>query len=79
MIKFEYENDKEEKLLSLNSVDMEQFFIDEDGDFCQKCNSSSYVVIALKNGSPYSDKIQVGCDTLVVYKILPRVTKITWE
>jgi hypothetical protein len=79
MIKFHYENETEESQLMFKDVKDNQFFISTGGSFCQKRSANSYSVIARDKGIPYSLHL---CDVnffMPIRRILPHVTKITWE
>ena len=75
MIKFITEQEGEEPPV-FEDVEQNQFFLDMHGDFCQKNSTTSYVVIADKNGAPKSNFI-TNIDALKeIRKILPKITRI---
>lgn len=75
MIKIEFKN-KANRLLFSHVVDNE-FFISMDEYFCQKIDSSSYIIIANAYGSPYGEYMEVDEDEEIeVLFIFPRVEKI---
>lgn len=59
------------------NVEMDQFFIDEEGQLCQKYDSDRKHLIALANGEPCANYECITWDT-PVQRILPRVTKINF-
>lgn len=87
-IKFHVAEMKKEAKLTFGMVKDHQFFIDQCGCLCQKVNREKFNRIALISGTPsahqhvtthhYTD-LCYGFDNLPIQKILPKVTKITWE
>ena len=81
MIRFECDERENKDELTLKDVEIDQFFIDVYGYFCQKLNNNRYSRIADSDGRPYSYTISdhTNGEKHTVYKVLPKVTKITWE
>lgn len=74
-MKFIYENQEENKTLTLNDVGENQFFVCEDGYLCQKVYEYAYITIADDEGNPSCMKFD--CDyNMPINRILPRVEKI---
>lgn len=84
MIKFEYDNSSSTDVVYFSDVKHDQFFIHIEGYLCQKNDSNNYSMIATPEGIPYSisfrvDDIDMDDEDMIISKILPIVTKITWE
>ncbi len=75
MIKFEFENEKEN--MTFGMVGEDQFFICAHGYLCQKTSPISYAIIADDEGNPHSDKVSTDSSE-VIKKVLPKVEKITF-
>ena len=59
-----------------DEVKVNTFFVDKDGNFCQKYCFDGYNIIADKSGDLDSRRINnVSCDTIIA-RILPQVKKI---
>lgn len=78
MIKFETEKE-EPKSPTFGDVEVNQFFIDIDGDFCQKSRDNKANRIAKYNGFPSAVSEMNMEPWEEIKKILPKVTNITWE
>lgn len=87
-IKFHVKGNEEEAKLTFGMVKYHQFFIDQEGDLCQKVNGVKFNRISMRCGTPYAQQhvavsryndLCYGFDNLPIQKILPEVTKITWE
>jgi hypothetical protein len=74
-MKFIYEQE-EDKTSTFGQVQDNQFFVDIDGDLCQKISSSSYCTIANSNGQPYATTYDCAYYYDTIKRILPKVTKI---
>jgi hypothetical protein len=77
MIKF-HTHPADNTQLTFGMVEVGQFFINKYGNLCQKSISGVYFIIAHRNGAPFGSQIETD-DNQSIQKILPRVTKITWE
>jgi len=75
-MKFILESPAKEKRLTFNDVEVNQFFVTEDGELCQKIDHSSYNMVALKNGIPYADYFNRILRDFVIERILPEDVKI---
>lgn len=73
---FILESPAEEKRLTFNDVEVNQFFVTEYGELCQKIGCSSYNMVALKDGTPFADYYSDLHDDFVIERILPKVVKI---
>lgn len=74
-MKFILETPAEEKRLTFEDVEVNQFFVTVDGELCQKIGSSSYSMVALKDGIPYADHCSDSYG-FIIKRILPKVVKI---
>ncbi len=76
-MKFILETPAEEKRLTFEDVEINQFFVCDDGFLCQKVDEWSFNYIAEPPyGAPYADHMN-GCDpNFVIERILPKVVKI---
>jgi len=61
---------------TFSMVEIDQFFIDDDGCFCQKICDEAYNCIADSNGFPYANTFEVENREKVIKRILPRIAKI---
>ena len=61
---------------SLKDVEIHQFFVNTCGFLCQKETDTSYSIIALSNGEPYSCYFLEQSINMVIKKVLPKVLKI---
>ena len=77
MIKFETDEVEVDAPLFADVSDS-QFFIDSDKRLCQKYDANEAHIIAGPLGGPMCDAVGMSPDD-VIKKILPKVTKITWE
>lgn len=68
--------EKTEKTPTFGDVEINQFFVDHDGYFCQKTSDSSLVVIANPNGDPYSTWFRNIDLDREIKRIIPLVEKI---
>ena len=75
MIKFITSETPETKY-SFGKVEINQFFIDEDNNLCQKETFASYVVLANEDGNPYCYFVSNMKADEPINKILPKVSKI---
>jgi hypothetical protein len=78
MIKFIVEEALAEENESLTLADVEegQFFVNKEGQLCQKYWEACYFVIADENGEPLGDSVDCEWNYRVVSRILPKVTRI---
>ncbi len=76
-MKFILETPAEEKRLTFEDVEINQFFVCDDGFLCQKVDEWSFNYIAEPPyGAPYADCCN-SCDpNFIVKRILPKVLKI---
>lgn len=74
-MKFIYEKETQEKKLTLNHVEYNQFFVCANGYLCQKMNDDTYVTIADDEGNPSCDSYADRGDT-PIQRVLPIVEKI---
>ena len=74
-MKFILETPAEEKPLTFEDVEVNQFFVTVGGELCQKIDSSSYNMVAAKDGIPLADYY---CSSygFKIQRILPKVAKI---
>lgn len=79
MIKFHAEETSEEREPRFGDVRNSQFFIDKDGYLCQKIDDDSFQNIANEQGSPVAFSENDADPNTIIQKILPKVTKITWD
>lgn len=77
-IKFHYEEEQKENNLTFDMVEEDQFFISGGGNLCQKNSSERCVELTKKDGAPCSI-VRIMPPHTEIEKILPKVTKITWE
>lgn len=73
-----FTNSDEKKNPVLEDVEKNQFFIDKRGQLCQKTGDCSYVLLANKEGIPFSNYICGIEREESIQKILPKVTKINF-
>jgi len=66
----------EKKTPMFGDVELNQFFVNNEGCLCQKTAGDIYSLIALSGGSPYSDQYRDIPNTGPITRILPHVTKI---
>ena len=64
------------KQLTLEEVDINQFFVNPDGQLCQKMGSTAYIIIADHNGEPYADYFDSVHPQHIIKRIMPKVTKV---
>jgi hypothetical protein len=76
-IKFHTEEETEG--LYFRDVEEDQFFIDSSGTLCVKHGNYGYVSLTSHSGVPMVTIEEGVSGATKVQKILPRVTKITWE
>lgn len=76
MIRFIQANPSHQKRPTFGDVKFNQFFVDEDGYLCQKHASDTYIVIADKNGEPYSYLYETVNEDQEIIRILPIIKKI---
>lgn len=74
-----FHTNEELNILTFDMIEEDQFFIDQEGWMCQKSSQHSYVTIADNFGNPRSLQFCRLPRMFKVTKILPKVTKITWE
>lgn len=68
------EETKEE--LTFGMVKENQFFVNRDGDLCQKCNGEEANIIASPDGSPWAVNCLSFSESKLIKRILPEITKI---
>ncbi len=78
MIEFITTRKIEEKELTFDMVEKNQFFIDSDGWLFQKSSDNEFMSIADDEGIPTSVSFSRG-ELEGIRKILPKVYKIRWE
>lgn len=76
MIKFIEKDNQPPEFMTLELVEPNQFFVNCEGELCQKTYTDTYAVIAGITGNPYSAFRNVSPDKLFVRTILPHVHKI---
>jgi hypothetical protein len=80
MIKFIVEEERQiveqDKDLTLADVEEGQFFVDKQGQLCQKYWEACYCVIADENGEPLGGSEDCEWNSRVVSRILPKVKRI---
>jgi hypothetical protein len=59
-----------------DEVKVNAFFVDKDGNFCQKYCFDGYNIIADKSGFLDSRRIDDVCCNTIIPRILPQVKKI---
>lgn len=74
-IKFEFADEPED--LEFKDVEVDQFFIDDSGNLCQKVSSGSYNTLASQDGFPLADHFKDIHPLTRIKKVFPRVEKIT--
>lgn len=75
-MKFIFEKESE-KSPTFNQVEENQFFVNANGKLCQKVSSTTYNVIADKDGVPFTVVVAQHINGLnKIKKILPKVVKI---
>lgn len=74
-MKFILESPTEEKILTFEDVKVNQFFVTEYGELCQKIDSMSYSLIAQSDGTLYADHCSNSYG-FIIKRILPKVVKI---
>lgn len=77
-IKFHTEEKSEEQLYFFD-VEEDQFFLDSAGTLCVKSSTDAYVSLTDNYGRPMVTIEKFVSGGVPIKKILPRVTKITWE
>lgn len=74
-MKFILETPAEEKTLTFEDVEINQFFVTIYGELCQKIGRSSYNMIAEKDGTPFAEHFGDSYG-FIIERILPKVAKI---
>lgn len=67
---------EEPETLTFANVQINQFFICEEGYLCQKENAKKYNYLAKPNGEPFCFAKNNADENTPITKILPEVTKI---
>ena len=62
--------------LIFSEVEVNQFFINCDGDLCQKSSESVFTIVADAEGEPYSDYFDEVSENMKIKKILPKIKRI---
>ena len=76
-IKFIVKEEQEEPILLFGQVCQYQFFIDHNGNLCQKVNENNAVIIANSDGELFADSYtNWKPSTALITKILPKIKKI---
>lgn len=75
MIKFVLSEEKQTTLV-FGYVEEDQFFVDDDGDLCQKSSEDSYTTVADQDGRPSAYTVKYVNYDHKISKILPKVAKI---
>lgn len=78
MITF-YSEPTKQDILCFSDVEEDQFFICGKGQLCQKVGWSTYIIIARSDGFPHADIKHDVVQKEKIARILPKVTKISWE
>lgn len=75
-MKFIYEEDTKENILTFEMVEGSQFFVSINGHLFQKCTYDSANVIALPDGTPFALGCMLFTKDEKIKRILPKVVKI---
>jgi hypothetical protein len=75
-MKFIFADEEKQKSPVFEDVEINQFFVDESGFFCQKVDDRSYIVIAAPDGSPWSLACKHSVAGTPITRILPKVKRI---
>jgi hypothetical protein len=75
-MKIIFKQTEELKKLTFADVQQNQFFVDSDGDLCQKYVEDSYFVIASNAGTPSAMYIECVDKSKPIRRILPIVEMI---
>lgn len=75
-MKFIYAEQAKEKTPTFGDVRVNQFFVSECGELCQKIDDMSYSVIAFEGGEPYAKYRTKSRRDFVIKRTLPKVAKI---
>lgn len=78
MITFETTDKTPERGPIFADVAENQFFVDQDGELCQKYTGTSYNILADATGMPMSGRLDEVDPLSEINKILPHVTKINF-
>jgi hypothetical protein len=70
---------KEEPILTLSEVETNQFFIDIEGNLCQKMAHWDYNIIATKDGTPHCDTVRRCEIDANIRAVLAPVSRIDWS
>lgn len=73
-MKIIFENEKD--VLTFNDVVVDNFFVNQMGELCQKSDDVSYTVIANSVGEPLSYYASDVKEETKIKRILPKVKKI---
>ena len=72
-----FKSEQPEKILTLEDVEENQFFVSNSGELCQRTGSTSYNCIAREGGRPYGYSNDSG-ENFPIKRVLPKVTKINF-
>lgn len=76
MITFETKNLSPKVLPTFKDVEFNQFFVNADGELCQKVCFDSYNLIASKNGSPLSHQVKNVRADWPIERFIEKIEKI---
>lgn len=78
MITFIPADENTNQLKTLDAVEENQFFIDENGCLCQKVDFNAFNTIANANGEPWAchDVVNDEQEALIVKCIIPKISKV---
>ena len=76
MIKFIVEEKEIKEELTLEDVEEDQFFVNDEGRLCQKVSEDMYNTIADDKGEPFACET-ICCDyDMPIMRVLPKVKRI---
>jgi hypothetical protein len=76
MIKFIVAEEKQEKQLTLADVEVDQFFVSDEGRLCQKVGKNIFNAIADDNGEPVACETTCCDHDMYIVRILPKIKRI---
>lgn len=80
-IKFHYEEPQDSKDLTLDDVECNQFFVNRNGELCQKVTARTYNRITNTHGLPEGEALDYQYNNptdIEIQRVLPRVEKIEY-
>ena len=76
MIKFITETEEKSVTFAFCEVSENQFFVNADGELCQRASDDSYLVIADSNGNPYATWHEDVDENEEITRIIEHISKI---